>query len=189
MGSAVFADIENRWNKGRFGLEWDEADARHRHDWDTHLGEGRSKIFDVRRTYMDWFFIDEFLTREMAENLGLYLFVENDKDSHYETVVEETDWARVKRMLVQSMMNWGIPRILLTDGNYQGSLQLYLSHAYEGLPAGRGVLPQDPGAHLLSLGEARVPGDPMSRTAPPPAPSCTSWTAAASRRRLARRTD
>jgi spore cortex formation protein SpoVR/YcgB (stage V sporulation) len=32
------------------------------------------------------------------------------------------------------MMNWGIPRILLTDGNYQGSLQLYLSHAYEGFP-------------------------------------------------------
>jgi stage V sporulation protein R len=134
VGSAVFADIEDRWNKGRFGPDWDEADARHRRDWDTHLGQGRSRIFDVRRTYMDWFFIDEFLTREIAENLGLYLFVENDRDSHYETVVEETDWAKVKRVLVQSMMNWGIPRILLTDGNYQGSLQLYLSHAYEGFP-------------------------------------------------------
>ena len=134
VGSAMFTDIEHRWNTGRFGPEWEEADPRRRRDWDTHLGQGRAKIFDVRRTYMDWFFIDEFLTREIAENLGLYLYTETDKDSHYETVVEETDWVRVKRLMVQSMMNWGIPRILLTDGNYQGSLQLYLSHAYEGYP-------------------------------------------------------
>ena len=32
------------------------------------------------------------------------------------------------------MMNWGVPRILLVDGNYQGSLQLYLQHSFEGLP-------------------------------------------------------
>jgi spore cortex formation protein SpoVR/YcgB (stage V sporulation) len=91
-------------------------------------------IFDVRRTYMDWFFLDEFLTREIIEKLGLYVYVENDKDTYYKTVVEETDWRKVKRTLVQSMMNWGVPRIQLMDGNYQGSLQLYLSHAYEGLP-------------------------------------------------------
>lgn len=83
---------------------------------------------------MDWFFLDDFLTREVAEKLGLFLYMENDKDTHYETVVEETDWAKVKQYLVQSMMNWGVPRILLLDGNYQGSLQLYLSRAHEGLP-------------------------------------------------------
>ncbi len=46
----------------------------------------------------------------------------------------ETDWRAVKRLLVQTMMNWGVPRILLVDGNYQDSLQLYLQHSYEGLP-------------------------------------------------------
>lgn len=135
LGSTVFTDIEDRWNKGRFGPEWDEiTDRRRREAWDLHTGKGREKVFDVRRTYMDWFFLDEFLTQEIAEKLSLFVYLESDKDTHYETVVEETDWTRVKRYLVQSLMNWGVPRILLTDGNYQGSLQLYLSHAYEGLP-------------------------------------------------------
>ncbi len=31
-------------------------------------------------------------------------------------------------------MNWGIPRILVMDGNYRGSLQLLLHHNYESLP-------------------------------------------------------
>ena len=68
------------------------------------------------------------------ESLKLYVYVEAEREEAYETVVAETDWRAVKRLLVQIMMNWGVPRILLVDGNYQGSLQLYLPHAYEGQP-------------------------------------------------------
>jgi stage V sporulation protein R len=135
LGHSIFCDIEERWNKGRFGQDWEgERNLQARKNWDLGLGQGLKKIFDVRRTYMDWFFLDEFLTREVIEKLGLYVYMENDKETYYETVVEETDWKKVKHFLVQSMMNWGVPRIQLMDGNYQGSLQLYLSHAYEGLP-------------------------------------------------------
>jgi stage V sporulation protein R len=135
LGHALFCDIEERWNKGRFGRVFEEAStAREREEWDQGLGAGRRKIFDVRRTYMDWFFVDEFLTRELVEELKLYLYVEHEREESYETVVEETDWRAVKRLLVATMMNWGVPKILLLDGNYQGSLQLYLQHSYEGLP-------------------------------------------------------
>jgi stage V sporulation protein R len=37
----------------------------------------------------------------------------------------------VKQLLAQSLMNWGIPRILVVDGNYLNSSQL---HESEGLP-------------------------------------------------------
>ncbi len=135
LGYTMFCDIEDRWNKGRFGQDWErERNLQAKENWDLWLGQGLGKIFDVRRTYMDWFFLDEFLTREIIEKLGLYVYVENDKDTYYKTVVEETHWRKVKRTLVQSMMNWGVPRVQLMDGNYQGSIQLYLSHAYEGLP-------------------------------------------------------
>jgi stage V sporulation protein R len=135
LGHALFCDIEDRWNKGRFGREFAEVSTEaERESWDRHLGQGLAKIFDVRRTYMDWFFVDEFLTAELIDRLKLYLFVEHEREEVYETVVEETDWRVVKRLLVQNMMNWGVPRIMLVDGNYQGSLQLYLRHTYEGLP-------------------------------------------------------
>ena len=49
-------------------------------------------------------------------------------------MVEETESERVKRALVRSLMNWGVPRILVQDGNYRNSLQLSLQHAYEGFP-------------------------------------------------------
>ena len=135
LGYAVLRDVENRWNLGRFGREYDETtDAETRQHWDTGLGTGREKLFEIRRTHMDWFFIDEFLSQEVIDDLGLYLYLEHDRQSHYDIVVEQTEWKRVRQILVQSLMNSGVPRILVNDGNYRNSLQLYLEHSYEGLP-------------------------------------------------------
>jgi len=135
LGYAIFKDIEHRWDTGKFGPQYEECrDRRKRETWDLKLGKGREKIFQVRRTHMDWFFVHEFLTREVIEELQLYLYRERDRDTYWETVVEETDWRRVKEILVQSLMNWGVPRILVLDGDYKGTRTLYLQHAYEGLP-------------------------------------------------------
>lgn len=135
LGWALFANIEDRWNRGRFGQEYEECeDAHERKSWDRQLLEGRDKIFQIRRTHTDWSFLAEFLNKEVVDDLNLYIYKEQDKITHYESVVEETDWRIVKQLLVQSMMNWGVPRILVMDGNYQGTLQLYLKHAFENRP-------------------------------------------------------
>src|ERR1700678_3294216 len=63
LGIELFRDIEDRWNKGRFGKEYDEAkNLGERQKWDKGLGLGREKIFEVRRVYNDVNFIDEFMT-------------------------------------------------------------------------------------------------------------------------------
>ncbi|MEK7865635.1 MAG: SpoVR family protein, partial [Planctomycetota bacterium] len=60
IGIELYRDIEERWNKGRFGKEWDECDdATERRSWDKKLGGGREKIFEVRRIYNDITFLDE----------------------------------------------------------------------------------------------------------------------------------
>ena len=42
LGIELFRDIEDRWNKGQFGKEWDECDdLRARRAWDKKLGLGR----------------------------------------------------------------------------------------------------------------------------------------------------
>ena len=135
LGSALLKDVEDRWNKGRFGPEYaDLQDASTKKNWNTGIMRGRDKIFEVRRTLMDWFFVDEFLNREVVDDLNLYVYVERERDNLYESVVEVTEWERVKLFLVQSLMNWGIPRILVADGNYKGISQLYLKHEFEGIP-------------------------------------------------------
>ncbi|MGE5049648.1 MAG: SpoVR family protein, partial [Deltaproteobacteria bacterium] len=63
LGIELWRHIEERWNKGRFGKEYDECDdLRARRAWDRKLGLGRQKIFEVRKHYNDVTFIDEFLT-------------------------------------------------------------------------------------------------------------------------------
>lgn len=135
LGSALFRNVEMRWNTGRFGPEYEACStALEKKNWDLHLNKGPGKIMEVRRTHMDWFFVDEFLNREVMEDLQLYIYQEFDKGSHIDLEIKETDWRKVKRLLVQNLMNWGIPRILVVDGNYRNSSQLYLKHEFEGLP-------------------------------------------------------
>src|SRR5581483_4543791 len=49
VGLELLRDIEDRWNKGKFGKEYDECDDMVAKDrWDKKLGLGRQKIFEVR---------------------------------------------------------------------------------------------------------------------------------------------
>ena len=67
LGIELLRDIEMRWNKGRFGKEYDDCDdLEKRRVWDKHLGLGRKKIFEVRRVHNDITFIDTFLTPEFC---------------------------------------------------------------------------------------------------------------------------
>ena len=51
-GIELFRDIEDRWNRGRFGKEYDECDdfAARRQLGQARPASGREKIFEVRRT-------------------------------------------------------------------------------------------------------------------------------------------
>ena len=66
--SSCIRHIEERWNKGQFGKEWDECDdlATRRRTGTCALGLGREKIFEVRTLYNDVTFIDEFFTAEFV---------------------------------------------------------------------------------------------------------------------------
>ena len=44
----------------------------------------------------------------------------------------EKDWRKMRDMLVASMTNFGMPYIVVEDGDYRRSGELYLKHHYEG---------------------------------------------------------
>jgi stage V sporulation protein R len=133
IGIELFREIEDRWNKGKFGKEFEDCDdieARRR--WDRKLGLGRQKIFEVRKIYNDVMFIDAFMDQDFCDRLQLYVYGYDTRSGRY--VVVDRDWRKVKERLLFSLTNLGQPIILVQDANYGNRGELYLTHKFEGVP-------------------------------------------------------
>jgi len=131
LGVELWRDIEDRWNKGRFGKEWLECDdVRHRRSWDTQAGQGKDKIFNVRKTHNDVTFVDEFLTEDFVRTQGVFAW-EIDKNTG-EYKITSTEFREVKQKLLFMLSNHGQPRLKVIEGNHANRGELVLEHTYEG---------------------------------------------------------
>jgi stage V sporulation protein R len=119
LGLKMLEDIERRW---------DSPSAEEKAEFGRPGGDGRSKIFEVRELDSDVSFLRNYLTRELVEELDLYIYEYRDD----EWVIVEKDWRRVRDTLVNSMTNFGHPYITVQDGDYRGNRELLLKHHFEG---------------------------------------------------------
>jgi stage V sporulation protein R len=103
LGLKIFEDIEKRW--------------------------GRDKIFEVRELDSDTSFLRNYLTKELVDDLDLYVF--EKKGSEWK--ITDKAWENVRDQLVYSRVNGGFPYIVVTDGDYERKGELYLVHKYEGI--------------------------------------------------------
>jgi stage V sporulation protein R len=132
LGLLLLKDIEDRWNRGAFGAEYERCDDRVvRKNWDKKLGRGREKIFEVRRIYNDVGFIDAFLTEDFAREQKLFAFDYNKLTDNYE--ISSRDFAEVKRKLLFQLTNFGQPLIDVVDANLHNRGELLLAHRHEGI--------------------------------------------------------
>jgi len=132
MGIELLRDIEERWNKGQFGPEWDECDDFDtRQKWDKKLGLGRQKIFQVRRIHNDVTFIDTFLTQDFCRRHRLFSYRHNDQSEMYE--IESREFKKIKERLLFNLTNFGQPIIRVKDANHRNRGELYLQHEYFGV--------------------------------------------------------
>ncbi len=132
LGLELFRHIEERWDRGQFGKEYDECDdIQLKQRWDRQLGLGRAKLFEVRRLYNDVTFIDEFLTPEFVEEQLLFTYRYNRNSNLYQ--IASRDFKEVKEKLLRQLTNFGQPFITVEDGNYKNRGELYLRHRYEGV--------------------------------------------------------
>lgn len=133
LGLELFRDIEERWNKGRFGPEWEACDSWDaQKNWDTGAGLGREKIFEIRKLYNDVTFIDEFLTPEFCERQSLFAYAWNESTRRYEIV--DRSFQKVKEHLLFHLTNFGQPWTYVRDANFLNRGELLLWHRYEGVP-------------------------------------------------------
>jgi stage V sporulation protein R len=132
LGIELLRDIEERWNKGQFGPEFDECDdyeARLR--WDKGVGLGRKKIFEVRQIHNDVTFIDTFLTPDFCRRHKMFSFKHNDQNETYE--IESREFKAIKERLLFGLTNFGQPIIRVKEGNYRNRGELYLQHEHFGV--------------------------------------------------------
>jgi len=132
VGLELLRDIEDRWNKGKFGKEYDECDdIAAKRAWDRQLGLGRQKIFEVRKLYNDVTFIDEFLTPEFVMEHKLFTFRYNRDTDLYE--IASREFKEIKEKLLFRLTNFGQPVITVDDGNHNNRGEMYLRHRHEGV--------------------------------------------------------
>jgi stage V sporulation protein R len=132
LGLELYRDIEDRWNRGAFGPEYDDCqDLEARSKWDRGLGIGREKLFEVRRIYNDIGFIETFLTEEFAREYKMFTFDYNKSRQTYEIASREFD--QVKQILLFQLTNFGQPIIDVVDSNFDNRGELYLVHRHEGI--------------------------------------------------------
>ncbi len=131
LGIELFRDIEERWNRGQFGPEYEECDDHEtRRRWDRQLGLGRQKIFEVRQIYNDVTFVDTFLTPDFCRRHNMFSYRHNDQSEVYE--IESREFKKIKERLLFGLTNFGQPIIRVKEGNYRNRGELYLVHEHFG---------------------------------------------------------
>lgn len=132
IGIELFRDIEERWNKGQFGKDWEQCDdIKEKKNWDKKLNLGREKIFEVRKVLSDVAFIDQYLTEDFCIKNKFYVYKMNKKTGKFD--VDTTNFKAIKQMLLFKMTNFGQPIITVNDMNFQNRGELLLVHLHEGM--------------------------------------------------------
>jgi stage V sporulation protein R len=130
LGFKMFLDIEERWNKGRFGDEYDNCtDQKTKENWDTGAMLGKQKVFEVRSCYNDVMMLHEFFTDDFCQKNE---FFDWKLYPNGEYRIESRDTDTIRKKLIQRYSNGGLPDIRLTDPNHLGRGWLCLEHKFEG---------------------------------------------------------
>jgi len=134
IGCKMWTDIVDRWDKGQHGREYDNTtDSKEKENWNTkETGAGHKKMFEVLRSYTDWFFMQDFLTVELVHDMNMYVFVVKEGHDSIDLVRTKHDAAQIRDLIVNSFAHSQIPSIEIHSINYADSGVMYLKHNYSG---------------------------------------------------------
>jgi stage V sporulation protein R len=132
IGLELWKDIEERWNTGRHGPEWERLEAMgQKEKYDDKSMLGRDKLFEIRRIYNDVSFIDEFMTPQFVERHRMYEVRQDPRTG--ERRIVSRDFDRIKQVMLYKLTNMGQPYIYVADANYLNRGELYLANQWNGL--------------------------------------------------------
>ena len=132
-GIELLRDIEQRWNTGRFGTEWDDCDdLEKKRTWDKQARPGPAE--DLRgppgpqRHHLHRHVPDAGVLRAST---SCSRSPTRSQTQNY--VIESREFEKIKQRLLFSLTNFGKPWIYVVDGNYRNRGELLLRHEYNGV--------------------------------------------------------
>ncbi len=120
LGLKIFEDIERRW---------DNPSPEEQERFGRKPGKGREKIFDVREFDQDTSFIRNYMTKQLVEDLDLYVFEKKGQ----EWKITDKAWENIRDQLVYSRVNGGFPYLEVIDGDYNRTGEILIKHSFEGM--------------------------------------------------------
>lgn len=90
---------------------------------------GQEKIFEVRELDSDISFLRNYLTKELVEDLDLYIFEKKGP----EWQITDKTWEHIRDQLAFSKVNGGFPYLEVADGDWQRNGELFIAHRFEGV--------------------------------------------------------
>jgi stage V sporulation protein R len=113
IGCQIWESIVDRWDKGQHGKDFEyEEDFEKKDKWNTKSkGEGNKKMFSVLETYTDWFFVQDFLTPQLVNDLNLYVYVVKDNYQTIDVIRTKHDAQQVRDLIVGSFAHSHIPQV------------------------------------------------------------------------------
>jgi stage V sporulation protein R len=92
---------------------------------------GWARMREVRESYNDVTFLDEFLTGEFVSANGYFTYEFSEAQEDFR--VASTEAEAVKRKLLLQFTNFGKPTVVVYDGNFRNRGELLLAHEYNGV--------------------------------------------------------
>ena len=134
VGTGMWKDIEDRWDRGRHGDEWENCtDAEVKEGWDTGAKEGWNKCKEIMATHSDWFFMQEFLTPELIKEIEIYIFEAKDAGKNIDYVITKDAAKEIRSKILNAFAQNTMPSIDVTNGNYDEKGWLALTHNWVGV--------------------------------------------------------
>ena len=117
VGCGLLEDIEDRWNKGRHGEDWDQCTSiRDRENWDTKANAGHQKVLEVMKSYNDWYILQDFLTEDVIDKLDLYIYEQVEIRDEIQLRRTNHTPAEIREMIVTVYAHSPFPNIVITSG-------------------------------------------------------------------------
>lgn len=131
LGIELLRHVEKRWDEGKYGLEYISIDdPKVRAEWNKETGEGRDKIFEVRKLHNDITFIDEFLDEDFCHESKMFIYDHDPRTGKY--IISNRNFKDIKSQLLSQLTNFGQPIIEIIDANFKNRGELLLRHQHTG---------------------------------------------------------
>jgi len=132
IGLRLFQYVEELADKGKLCYDFQKiSNIEIRNTYDKKTGKGKEAIFEIRKNFSDFMFINTFINQEFVDKHKLFVTGKrlNEQNGTIEYYVKSRKAADYKQMLLDSLYH---PPHITVNKELTTNKRLYITHSFEG---------------------------------------------------------